>query len=150
MLKTNMTTQIQNPPATNKKRRADESSQLSDSETDGTSSNSYPTFLVVEPKNGQTIKLSIFAIQKLLKCAVGDVKSAKKLRNGSILLEVCSKAQATNALKMTTWVDTPVSVTPHRSLNSCKGIIRCRDLRDCSEDEILGELSHEGVTHVNK
>ena len=41
-----------------------------------------------------------------------------------------------------------VRVTPHRSLNSCKGVIRCWDLRDCSDEELLDEIKHEGVTHV--
>jgi hypothetical protein len=55
-------------------------------------------------------KYSIFAIQKLLKCAVGDVKSPKKLRNGAVLIEVTSKAQADKALKMTNWIDVQVKV----------------------------------------
>jgi hypothetical protein len=49
-------------------------------------------FLVVEPVSNEPIKHSIFAIQKILQCAVGTVKSAKKLRNGSVLSEVLTKA----------------------------------------------------------
>ena len=141
-----MTTQTNTHPPSNdrKKRRADDSLIVSDDD----SNNSYPTFIVVEPEESHSITLSIFAIQKLLKCAVGDVKNAKKLRNGSVLIEVASKAQAENALKMHTWISTPVKVSAHRSLNSCKGIIRCRDLRDCSDDEVREALSAEGVTHV--
>jgi hypothetical protein len=90
--------------------------------------------------------LSIFGIQKLLKCAVGDIKNAKNLRNGTVLIEVASRTQAENVLKMQNWVDTPVKVTPHRALNSCKGVIRCRDLRDCSDEEVLEALNQEGVT----
>jgi hypothetical protein len=48
---------------------------------------------------------------------------------------------------MTTWVDVEVKVSPHRSLNMSKGIIRCRDLRDCSEEEVL-DAQTEGVTNV--
>ena len=134
-----------NPPSNDsKKRKADESLILAEDN----SIVGYPTFLVVETGSGQAIDLSIFGIQKLLKCAVGEVKSAKKLRNGSVLIEVASKAQAENALKMQNWVGVPVKVTPHRSLNSCKGVIRCRELRDCSDDEVLEALNPEGVTHV--
>ena len=141
-----MNTNTTNPSSNDrKKRRADDSLIISD---DDYNANSYPTFLVVEPNNDGKIELSIFGIQKLLKCAVGDVRNAKKLRNGSVLIEVASKAQADNALKMHTWVNTPVKVTPHRSLNSCKGVIRCRDLRDCKDEEVLEALNHEGVTHV--
>jgi hypothetical protein len=99
---TNMDTQQNtNPPAVERKRQkhgADNSLILPDDEPD----NNFPSFIVVESTNGQPIKLSIFGIQKLLKCAVGDVKSAKKLRNGSVLIEVACKAQADRALSMTT------------------------------------------------
>ena len=104
------------PPASsdsNKKRKADESLVLSDNEKN---QDSFPSFLVVESVDGQPIKLSIFGIQKLLKCAVGDVKSAMKLRGGAVLVEVTSKKEAERALNMTTWVDVAVKVTPHRSL----------------------------------
>jgi hypothetical protein len=143
----NMTTTT-NIPLSNdrKKRRAEDSIAVSDDEAP--LENQYPSFLVAEPLQGHTIDLSIFGIQKLLKCAVGDVKTAKKLRNGSVLIEVASKAQAENALKMQKWVNTPIKVTPHRSLNTCKGIIRSRDLRDCSDSEVLEALSPEGVTHI--
>jgi hypothetical protein len=90
----------------------------------------------------------IFAIQKLLKCAVSDAKSVKKLRNGAVLIEVTLKAQADKAMKMSTWIGVRVKVSPHRSLNMSKGIIGCRDLRDCSDDEILDALRPEGVTNV--
>ena len=139
------TQQNTNPPSNDrKKRRADDSLVISDNDDSG----SYPSFLIAEPTTDKQIDLSIFGIQKLLKCAVGDVKNAKKLRNGSVLIEVASKAQAENALKMQNWVHTPVKVTPHRSLNTCKGVIRCRDLRDCSDEEVLEALSHEGVTQL--
>jgi hypothetical protein len=49
---------------------------------------------------------------------------------------------------MHTWISTPVKVTPHRSLNTFKGVIRCREMRDCSDEEVLEALSHEGVTHI--
>jgi len=72
----------------------------------------FPRFLVVSLKDDQPIKQSIFGIEKLLKCAVGDVKEARKLRNGKVLIEVRTKAQAKNALAMSTWVDQAVTVTP--------------------------------------
>jgi hypothetical protein len=71
------------------KHLADESIVLSDDDNDG----NFPSFIVVEAADGQPIKYSIVAIQKLLMCAVGDVKSAKKLRNGAVLIEVTSKGQ---------------------------------------------------------
>ncbi|GFO19375.1 Gag-like protein [Plakobranchus ocellatus] len=43
------------------------------------------------------------------------------------------------------FLDIPVTVSPHMSLNSSKGVIRSCDLRCCTE-EIVEELS--GVTHA--
>jgi hypothetical protein len=56
--------------------------------TDEDECNPFSRFLVINANNHEPIKSSIFAIQKLLKCAVGDVANAKKLANGSVLLEV--------------------------------------------------------------
>jgi hypothetical protein len=73
-----------NPQTTNEQKRlADENIVLSDDDNDG----NFPSFILIEATDGQPIKHSIFAIQKLLKCAVGDVKSDKKLRNGAVLIE---------------------------------------------------------------
>jgi hypothetical protein len=128
-----------------KKRKVDNVPIFSD-EKDAT----FSRFLVVTAKDEQPIKLSIFGIQKLLFCAVGDVKEAKKLRSGSVLIEVRTKQQSETALKMTTWVDQLITVTPHRTLNTSRGIIRCREFRDCDDAEVLGALSGQGVTEIKR
>jgi len=35
--------------------------------------------------------------------------------------------------------------TPHQTLNSLKGVIRCAELKHASEDEIITELADQGV-----
>jgi len=47
-------------------------------ETQPNEETTFPRFLIVASKDDQLVKLSIFGIPKLLKCAVGDVKEAKK------------------------------------------------------------------------
>lgn len=128
-----------------KKRRAAESVSFSDEDE-----STFPSYLVAASVDDQPINLSIFGIQKLLSCAIGDIKSAKKLRNGTVLIEVRNKHQANAALKMTNWVSQPVKVTPHRSLNTSRGIIRCRDFRDCDDAEVLNALSSQGVTSAKR
>jgi len=128
-----------------KKRRADE--LLSSSDED---ESTYPRFLVVSTTNDSPIELSIFGIQKLLSCAIGDVKRAKKLRSGTVLIEVQSKKQADKALQMKTWIDKEVTVSAHRSLNTSRGIIRCREFRDCDDAEVLNALNTQGVTAVKR
>jgi len=49
-------------------------------------------------------------------------------------------------LGMTSLADVPVKVCPHRSLNSCKGVVRSRDLARCTKEEIISELKSQGVT----
>ena len=49
---------------------------------------------------------------------------------------------------MTIWFDTEITVTPHWSLNTCRGVIRCRDLHDCEDAEVLSGLALQGVTAV--
>jgi hypothetical protein len=44
-----------------------------------------------------------------------------------------------------TFADIPVSCCPHISLISSRGVSRCRDIRDCQEDEIVDDLRHQGV-----
>ena len=119
-------------------------SDVSEDENDVT----FPRFLVVAGKDDQPIKYSIFAIQKFLQCGIGDVKTAKKLQNGNVLVEVTTKKESDRALQMTNWFDTPISVTPHRSLNTSRGVIRCREFRDCEDGEVVDALQSQGVTAV--
>ena len=107
-----METNKQNQPPNERKRQkreADGSILLSDDDLPS----SFLTFLVVETADGQPIRTSIFGIQKLIKCAVGDVKTATKLRNGTVLIEVASSSQAERVLAIKQWIDIPVKVTPH-------------------------------------
>ena len=108
----------------------------------------YSRFFVIAAKDGNPIKYNIFAVQKFIQCGVGDVKVAKKLQNGTVLLEVSSKEHAQKAVNMTNWFDTPITVTPHRSLNTSRGVIRCRELRDCNDSEVLMALSSQGVVEA--
>ena len=123
-----------------KKRRPEDILTLSDDET------TFPRYLVVSAIDEQPINLSIFGIQKLLSNAVDDIKSAIKLRDGTVLVEVQNKNQADTALKMTNWVTQLDKVTAHRSLNTSRGIIRCWKFCDCDDTEVLNVLSSQGVT----
>jgi hypothetical protein len=138
-------TQTEAPSEQTKKRKANDIFTLS---ADADIDTSFSKFLVISASNSEPIKHSIFAIQKLLKSAVGDVASAKKLANGSILVEVLTKHQEKNALNMKMWIDTPITVTPHRTLNFSRGVIRNRDFRDCEDAEVLDALRSQGVTDV--
>ena len=92
----------------------------------------FSHFLVVESIMQEPIRHSVFVIQKILLCAIGTVKSAKKLKCGSVLIEVQSRAQAVSAMLMQTWIDVNIKMMPHRSLK-----VSWCDLHDCSDEVIL-------------
>ena len=94
-------------------------------------------------------KLSPFAVQKGFQAVAGTLKSIKRLRDGSFLVECGKKAQAQNLLRTNRFIDRPVRVSIHKNLNS-RRVIRCRDLADMSEVEIRDELKDQGVVGVNR
>ncbi|KAJ8037613.1 hypothetical protein HOLleu_18472 [Holothuria leucospilota] len=110
----------------------------------------WPRFLVITScGDGKSLTtLSPFAINKGIEGVVGTPKSIKRLRSGDILVEVSRSTQANNLLKTKSLVDVPVQVTPHRSLNSSKGVIRCPDIKNCSDEEILDNLASQHVSHL--
>ena len=63
------------------KRRAEDILTLSDDET------TFPRYLVVTATDEPAINLSVFGIQKLLSCAVDDIKSAKSCVTVQFLLK---------------------------------------------------------------
>ncbi|GFO04502.1 RNA-directed DNA polymerase from mobile element jockey [Plakobranchus ocellatus] len=64
------------------------------------------------------------------------------------MVELKSNDQAKKLGAIATFLDIPVTVSTHKILNSSKGVIHSRDLRCCSEEEMVEELS--GVTHTRR
>ncbi|GFS88767.1 putative RNA-directed DNA polymerase from transposon BS [Trichonephila clavipes] len=106
-------------------------------------------FLILSLPNHEMSQKSPFAIQKALKGIGGDPKSVKKLRSGDLLIETVSALQTKSFLSAKVFLDCPLIVTPHRSLNSCRGVISEPDLLCASEAEILEGLSDQGVTQAH-
>ena len=129
-------------PKSKKRTRTDDDS---DSDTDNElflTKDKWPKFIVVKSasEEGPLSKLSPFAVQKGFQAIAGTLKSTKRLRDGSFLVEYSRKAQAENLLKTIHFVDRPVHISVHKTLNSSRGVIRCRELSDMSETEIRDEL----------
>ena len=80
--------------------------------------------------------LSPFITEKALHGIAGVPKSIKKLRSGD-LVEYVNKNRIKNLLRTKTFYDLAVKVSLNSSLNTCKAIVCCPDLRGCSEQEIL-------------
>ena len=65
------------------------------------------------------------------------------------MAECDKRAQAQNLLQTNCFVDRPVKVWVHKTLNSFLGVISCRDHADMSEVEIRDELKDQGMVGVN-
>ncbi|GFT35596.1 uncharacterized protein TNCV_4870821 [Trichonephila clavipes] len=91
---------------------------------------------------------SPFAIQKALIGIGGEPKSVKRLRSGDLLIETTSALQTKSFLLAKSFLNSPVTVFPHKSLNSCRGVISEPDLLGTSDSEILEGFSGQGVTQV--
>ena len=116
------------------------------------SSIQWPCALVHSSRNRRgspSFKVSPFIIDKALRAAAGDLKTVKRLQKGDILLEASTSVQSRSLSRLKDLGGCPVSVTPHRTLNSSKGVIHCRDLVNCDKEEILSELREQGVTDIN-
>ncbi|KAK6186844.1 hypothetical protein SNE40_006112 [Patella caerulea] len=110
----------------------------------------WPRFLLIESPSTDLSKVSPFLIDKGIAGLAGEPKAIKKLKNGTLLIECAKEQHATMLLQSTSLADIPIKVSPHRSLNSSRGVIRCRDLEGSSEDEMVEYLSPQGVSHVKR
>jgi len=86
----------------------------------------------------------------ILKGLIGSVDKVIRLANGDLIVGVSHQTHKTNLLKMTVFDTAPVLVTPHKTMNSKKGVIRCAALRDIPEIQIAEELADQGVTEAKK
>jgi len=92
------------------------------------------------------ISLSAFALGKALKANIGTLVSVKRLQRGDVLVQIDNATYANMLLKVESLAHVLVKVTPHRTLNSCKGVVRLRELPSCDVAEITSELKSQGVT----
>lgn len=113
----------------------------------------WEKYFILEPTEKDPEKLKTlhpFIIEKSLKHIVGEGIDTKKLKSGSWLVEVKNEKQSRKIKQMTHIHDIPIKITTHGTLNSKKGVIRCADLKDMTEDDLLTELQEQGVIEVKR
>ena len=141
---------------TNKKNRRADRTFYNDSDSDyeiRTKTMNWPRFLLVESGDDSlpVTKLSPFAIDNGFQALIsGRLRSIKRLRNGTFLVECDTKKQSDLLLKSHKLVDRPMKASIHPTLNSSRGVTRCRELAGMSETDIQDELSEQGVTLVKR
>jgi len=130
------------------KKRSKANSESEEDETFLPEQQNYCRFYVIsgENENSSLSALSPFVLGKALYSEIGTLKLIRKMPKGDILVETDSRVYADKLQRLTELGGVPVKVTPHRTLNTCKGVIRSRDVAACSVEEIVGELGPQGVT----
>ncbi|GFN81301.1 RNA-directed DNA polymerase from mobile element jockey [Plakobranchus ocellatus] len=100
----------------------------------------FKKFMVISSRGSAKVAdRSPFKIHRELKSILGDETiEVTKLGSGDLMVELKSNDQAKKLGAIAKFLDIPVTVSPHKSLNSSKGVIRSRDLRCCSEEELSG------------
>ncbi|GBN04423.1 hypothetical protein AVEN_230445-1 [Araneus ventricosus] len=76
----------------------------------------FPTFFMIKRNstaNETFHTVSPFLVEKAITETVGDVKSTKKLRSGDLLVEVHSRKQSQQIVKLKIFSNIPMSVSPH-------------------------------------
>ncbi|GFW52412.1 uncharacterized protein TNCV_2796701 [Trichonephila clavipes] len=107
-------------------------------------------FLLIPLQNVEMSKKSPFAIHKALIGIGGEPKTVKRLRSGDILIETHTALQTKSFLLANTFLDSPVTICPHKSLNTSRGVISESDLLSTPESEILEGFSDQGVIQVRR
>ncbi|GFS95801.1 uncharacterized protein TNCV_2258831 [Trichonephila clavipes] len=107
-------------------------------------------FLILSLPNNDMSKKSPFAIHKALIGIGGEPKSVKHLRSEDLLIETSSALQMKSLLLATSFLDSTLTIIPHKSLNTSRGAISEPDLLSTPEAEILEGFSDQGVIHVRR
>ncbi|GBN34738.1 hypothetical protein AVEN_31442-1 [Araneus ventricosus] len=113
----------------------------------------FDSFFVIKrvtDKHENFSTVSPFLVEKAITGSVGIVKSTKLMRSGDLLVEVASSKQAQQILKLHSLSTISVSVKPHETLNSSKGVITCGRLLNLPIEEITQELRGQGVKDVRR
>ncbi|GFU06167.1 uncharacterized protein TNCV_4764871 [Trichonephila clavipes] len=83
-------------------------------------------------------------------CVLDEPKSVKRLRSGDLLVKTSSSTQTKSFLLAKTFLDSPVNISSHKSLNTSHGVIFEPDLLITPEAEILDGFSDQGAIQVRR
>ena len=82
--------------------------------------------------------LNPFKLAQLLDSAAGSkLANVTHLSSGYFMRETSSSKQSAHLQKMELLGDIPVYISPHKSMNFTKGVIKTSDLKDMSQEESL-------------
>lgn len=107
-------------------------------------------FLLRFPSLNISQDLNVLAIDKDIRQQIGDPEKISRWGRDALLLVACSEVQSTKIRAISKVAGREVSVTPQRSFNSLRGVVRSKAFSCCSVDELQDHLASQGVTHVRR
>ncbi|GFW40970.1 uncharacterized protein TNCV_4370181 [Trichonephila clavipes] len=107
-------------------------------------------FLLLSLPKRKRSKISPFAIHKALIGIGGEPKSIKRLRSRDLLIETKSAVETKSFLLAKSFINSPVTISPHKTLNSSRAAFSEPDLLNTQEAEILEGFSNQGVIQVRR
>ena len=97
---------------------------------------------------------SLFKINReLVKILGPEPHGVTKQCSGDLMVELRSKEQERKLERVSSFLDIPVTVRPHKSLNTFRGVIKHSDFQDCTEEEFVDgfpDVIHARRIHVRK
>ena len=98
------------------------------------------------------LDLNAFVLKKAIDgMANAELDNVKPMKSGRVFIEVEAKQQCKNLLMTTKLLGyLPVKVSPHRTLNSSKFVIKSEELDKMQEEEIKQELQPQGIIDVKR
>ena len=94
--------------------------------------------------------LSAISLYNNIIKTAGHPDDMRRLTNGSLLVKAGNRTQADLLQKLSVIGSVPVTVLPHRSLNTCKGTVVSRESHTCTDVELREFLKDHGVLDVQR
>ena len=110
----------------------------------------YPRYLVISSQEDGFKKISPITVCKTLNSHVGEPEGVRRLKNGTLLVHVTNQDQTRKLQDLEVFAGVAVKVTPHNTLNTCKGVIYSSESHLCSDDELIEWLEDYKVSYIQR
>jgi hypothetical protein len=98
--------------------------------------NYWPEFFVLNGVDEGINSLSPISIAETLEDLLGETEDIRRLNSRSLLVQCRNKSQSERIQSITSIDETMVQITPHKTLNSCKGVILSDESSRCTDDQL--------------
>ena len=121
-----------------------------DNQNHHSEADNWPRFLVITSPTENNVPVSPYAMGKAIEGLTSTPYKLTRAKSGLYVVEVTSDTASKTLLNTKTIANQGVKITPHRSLNSSRGVITSRSLLGASDADLLDDLKNQGVSKVTR